>query len=163
MPPLTYEAVEQQIAQDEQMIARLQARIKALRHVQLLLKSDGNPLVASELVVDQSDSLETKQYGLTYSSDAAPTEAMSKRGRKPKGELSLANLILQILADHPSGLTSSELIRNVLQSGYKTGSEDFTRVVASTLSNLKSKNLVIRNDSGSFLSVSHHLEKEVQS
>lgn len=163
MAALTYEAVEQQIAQDEQMIAKLQARIEALRHVQLLLKSDGNPMVVRDSVVDQSDSLESKSICSSYSPDATSTEVMSKRGRKPKGELSLANLILQILADHPSGLTSSELIRNVLQSGYKTGSEDFTRVVASTLSNLKSKNLVMRSDSGAFVCVSHHLEKEVQS
>lgn len=162
MTALSIEAVEQQIADDEAVIQKLMLRIKSLRELHSLLMDSKIPVSD-----DLASRIQTTRQELSPCV-APPTPAPSvvsdigvRRGRKPKGELSLANMILLALADNPAGLTSSEIIRAVLKMGYKTGSDDFQRVVGSTLSNLKAKNRLVRNESGVYLTCHSHVEKDI--
>lgn len=164
MTALSIEAVEQQILNDEAVIQKLTLRVKSLRELHLLLKDSKIPVSD-----DLGSKIETTRQQLnpcvtpTTPAPAAISDAGVRRGRKPKGELSLANMILLALADSPEGLTSSEIIRAVLKMGYKTGSDDFQRVVGSTLSNLKAKNRLVRSESGVYMTCNSHVEKDVLS
>jgi len=75
----------------------------------------------------------------------------SKRGRKPKGEMSLANHILLLVEGCPDGLDRTQIVMLLLEGGYKSSSVKFADVVASTLSVLKSKGRVLVNSQGKFV------------
>jgi hypothetical protein len=82
---------------------------------------------------------------------ATPIVIKSKRGRKPKGEFSLTDSILWLVQDHEEGLTLSEIVEKILQSGYKTSSKDFAGVVASTLSALKANGRLFKTDGSKYI------------
>lgn len=161
MTALSIEAVEQQIANDEAIIQKLMTRVKSLRELHSLLTDKELPI--SDDVATKIETTREQLVPCVNPPTPAPASIDTgvRRGRKPKGEHSLANMILFTLADHPHGLTSSEIIRAVLKMGYKTGSDDFQRVVGSTLSNLKAKNRLVRNESGLFMTCDSHIEKDV--
>jgi hypothetical protein len=74
-----------------------------------------------------------------------------KRGRKPKGEFSLANMILQLVSANEKGLTMSEITSGLFQNGFKTESAEPARLISATLSNMKSKGLLSKNDENRFV------------
>lgn len=163
MTALSVEAVEQQIAQDQAYIEKLNTRIKSLRDLLSLLKDSALPIID-----DKAATIEiTRKTDFSCVTPTTPAtvsvDSGAKRGRKPKGEYSLANLILLAIADKPEGLTSSEIIRSVLNMGYKTASDDFQRVVGSTLSSLKAKNRLVRDESGRYRSLENKHETEFES
>jgi hypothetical protein len=76
-----------------------------------------------------------------------------KRGRKPKGDLSVASLILQVLTANQAGLTMSEIALKLRETGFNFDGVDGMKVVTSNLSSLKSRNRISKDESGKFFLV----------
>jgi len=74
-----------------------------------------------------------------------------KRGRKPKGELSLSNLILQLVSSSEGGMTMSEIATQLFQNGFKTESAEPARLISATLSTMKCKGLLHKNEANRFV------------
>jgi hypothetical protein len=83
-----------------------------------------------------------------------------KRGRKPKGDLSVASLILQVLTANQAGLTMSEIALKLRESGFNFDGVDGMKVVTSNLSSLKSRSRISKDESGKFFLVKEIEVKE---
>lgn len=150
MTAIDTNAVEAKIRQGEELNSLIQTKIELLKS---LLKIEaqiaaltGNK--ASEETV--SESISEPPYQPT------PTtikESGSRRGRKPKGEMSLANHILAMVQEHPEGLTREQITVMLLKAGYKSSSGNFSNVVCSQLSQLKAKARLKLNEHGLFVVV----------
>jgi hypothetical protein len=105
--------------------------------------------------IDSSNSVGRITYAsvasITTQQPEPPRTTGSKRGRKPKGEMSLANHILLLVQGSSGGLDRSEIVHLLLKGGYQSGSKKFADVVASTLSSLKTKSRITVNENGKFV------------
>jgi hypothetical protein len=140
-----------------QLILKRQELLRSLKEVDQHI----NSLAKEELKIDPVETpatpavVETPKVVVaveaTREEIATPIVIKSKRGRKPKGEFSLADSILWLVQDHEEGLTLSEIVEKILQSGYKTSSKDFAGVVASTLSALKANGRLFKTDGSKYI------------
>jgi hypothetical protein len=140
--------IGRQIEQSEAMAVLISKKMDLLRS---LLE------VESAIAILSSAGAEVKEAAPAQAAvEAAPSESSSlsadsrRRGRKPKGELSLSNLILQIVSSNESGLTMSEIATQLFQNGYKTTAAEPARLISATLSTMKCKGLLHKNESNRF-------------
>jgi hypothetical protein len=139
-----------------QLILKRQELLRSLKDVDQQL----NSLAKVELKKDPVETpaivaaVDTTKFVIEEEDDkeyVAPVVVKSKRGRKPKGEFSLTDSILWLVQDHTDGLTLSEIVEKILQSGYKSSSKDFAGVVASTLSALKANGRLLKTDGSKYI------------
>jgi hypothetical protein len=131
--------LDRQIKQGETLTVLLQKRLellKALRQVE------------TEIAVVTGTSL--VQLSVKEVEDPA-LSALKKRGRKPKGELSLSNMILQLASSSEDGLTMSQIAAKLFENGFKTESAEPARLISATLSSMKSKRLLVKNERNLFV------------
>lgn len=156
MRPMTavdIKAVEAQIREGEKLNQLIQQKNELLKTLLKIeseiagLTGKQSTLSGMNEVVESFDSTPE----VTTKQPDAPKYSGSKRGRKPKGELSLANHILFLVEGNPSGLDRSQIVEMLLKGGYQSGSKSFADVVASTLSSLKSKSRIMLNENGKFI------------
>lgn len=153
MTAIDIKAVEAQIREGEKLNQLIQQKNELLKNL-LKIESEiasiaGKQETFSNLneVVESFDSMPE----VTTKQPHTAKYTGSKRGRKPKGELSLANHILFLVGDKQSGLDRSQIVEMLLKGGYQSGSKKFADVVASTLSSLKSKSRIMLNENGKFV------------
>lgn len=140
-------AIEREIAQGEHF-------------VQLILRK--NELLRSILQIDeQLAQLVNKPVAVESSAAKSAVTVPARRGRKPKGGgLSVAGLILQVLASESEGLTMSEIAVKLRDHGFSFEGVDGTKLVASTLSSLKSRSRISKDESGRFSLLTSHKDGE---
>lgn len=135
-----FQDLDRQIKQGETLANLLQKRIellKCLRQVEMEIASVTTVSAVTEVAKDV---------------EKDPVSAdMKKRGRKPKGELSLSNLVLQLVSSSEDGLTMSEIATKLFQNGFKTESAEPARLISATLSSMKSKGLLVKNERNAFV------------
>lgn len=140
---------------DESTTAIMKEIAQGETFVRLILKK--NELLRSILEIDEQLAALHKNVvaGVTAPQDNAPAPARSKRGRKPKGDLSVAGLILQVLGTHPEGLAMSDIAIKLREHGFSFEGVDGSRLVTSNLSSLKSRGRISKDDNGKFVLVRH--------
>ena len=154
MNAIDIDKVKAQIREGEVLNNLIQQKNDLLRN---LIKIENEILVINS---KNSSSL-VKNNDIEESAPSMPTQTTqtqstitSRRGRKPKGELSLANRILLLVEGNSEGLDRFQIVQLLLKSGYQSGSKKFADVVASTLSSLKGKSRIKVNEAGKFISMS---------
>jgi len=144
--------VEAQIREGENLNCLIQQKNELLRNllkieneIIALTGNVSNVVVIEQVIKSDNDSLPNVTTKSSLSASG------SRRGRKPKGELSLANHILLLVEGNPAGLDRSQIVHLLLKNGYQSGSKKFADVVASTLSSLKGKSRIKVNEAGKFV------------
>lgn len=131
--------LDRQIKQGETLTALLQRRLellKSLRQVETEIAAVTTSAIVAPVAREVEDS---------GSAD------LKKRGRKPKGELSLSNMILQLVSSAEDGLTMSQIAAKLFENGFKTESAEPARLISATLSSMKSKGLLVKNERNLFI------------
>lgn len=152
MTAVDVDRVEAQIREGEILNNLIQQKNELLRNllkieneiVALTGKTSADGLIGED-IESENDSVPN------ITTKSVPTASGSRRGRKPKGELSLANHILLLVEGNPAGLDRSQIVHLLLKNGYQSGSKKFADVVASTLSSLKGKSRIKVNEAGKFV------------
>jgi hypothetical protein len=132
--------LDRQIKQGETLTALLQKRLellKSLRQVETEIAAVTTSAIVAPVAVEVEES--------SGSAD------LKKRGRKPKGELSLSNMILQLVSSAEDGLTMSQIAAKLFENGFKTESAEPARLISATLSSMKSKGLLVKNERNLFI------------
>lgn len=145
--------VEDQIRQGEALSKLISEKNELLKSLLRVEKEIAVHTGSSQFVVLTNEPIPLSNVVAipTTKTPAPENYSGSKRGRKPKGEMSLANHILLLVEGNASGLDRSQIVTMLLEGGYKSSSIKFADVVASTLSVLKSKSRVLVNDHGKFI------------